>query len=171
MSKVKGYEHAYCIFCRSGSESRLAERIMQRFENVRAIVGMREKHLISNGQKEIDRRVLLPGYLFLFAKEVIDPKQFRQINDLYKVLATDTEILELKGSDREFARWLYINDGIIGISRLQFKDGKLKSIEGPMKYFAKKIIKIDKHTSSAKVRMDFQGRQTDIWLAFEFVDN
>ena len=63
MSKVKDYEHAYCIFCRSGSESRLAERIMQRFENVRAIVGMREKHLISNGQKEIDRRVLLPGYL------------------------------------------------------------------------------------------------------------
>ena len=54
MSKVMDYEHTYCIFCRSGSESRLAERIMQRFEDVRAIVGMREKHRISNGQKEID---------------------------------------------------------------------------------------------------------------------
>lgn len=164
------YENAYCVFCRSGAENRLAQEIEQRFNDVKAIVAVAEKHRLRNGQEEIDRQILLPGY-FLYANERIDTKLYNRLSNLYKVLATDDKIVELQGSDKAFAHWLYIHNGIIGISKLRFENGILKSIKGPMEYFAKKILKIDKHTCNAMVRMDFQGRQTDKWPAFEFADD
>lgn len=164
------YENAYCVFCRSGAENRLAQEIEQRFNDVKAIVAMIEKHRLRKGQEEIDRQIFLPGYLFLYANERIDTKLYNRLSNLYKVLATDDRIVELQGSDKAFARWLYIHNGIIGISKLRFENGILRSIKGPMEYFAKEILRIDKHTRNAMVRMDFQGKQTDMWLAFEFED-
>ncbi len=37
----------------------------------------------------------------------------------------------------------------------------------PHENFAKKLVKLDKHTKNALVRMDFLGTVRDMWLAFE----
>lgn len=61
---------AYCLFCRTGREARLGQKIEQRLDGVKALAAVQEKHKYINGQYEIDRRVFLPGYLFYMLMEI-----------------------------------------------------------------------------------------------------
>ena len=167
--KTEG-KHIYCVFCRTGAEARLGNEIEERFERVRALVAVQEKHRTKQGTYEIERRVFLPGYLFLYTEEPLDLEHIRRMEDVYRVLGDADGMIELRGSDRAFARWLWENQGIIGISKLRIADGKLKIVSGPMQYFVESIVKLDKHTKNALVRMNFAGKTNEIWLAFEFAE-
>lgn len=170
MGKFDDYQHIYCLFCRTGAEYRICEEIHRRFPNVYPLATTQEKHKIVNKQYEIDRRVFLPGYLFLYAKEAIDFDVLLRMDDIYRMLGNQDHSYELQGSDRAFAEWLLKNDGLIGISRITTQNNKIKILSGPMKYFTSKMIKLDKHTKNALVRMDFLGTTKDMWLAFRFED-
>lgn len=166
----KGFQYAYCIFCRTGVESRLCDEIRKRFGEVYTLAAVQEKHKIINKRYEIDRRAFLPGYLFLYTKDRIDFEALLRMENIYRILGDEASAHELQGSDRSFAEWLYRNDGLIGISRIQTNNGKIRILSGPMKYFAKQLLRLDKHTKNALVRMDFLGTTRDMWLAFEFDD-
>jgi len=170
MEKRQGYRYAYCLFCKTGAENRLIEEIGKRMEEIRVLAGVQEKHKFSRGSYEIDRRAFLPGYLFVYAKEPVDFEKLLRMDDIYRILGDDAQAHELQGSDRAFADWFLRNDGRIGISRIRIEGGKVQAISGPMQYFAKKLLKIDKHTKNALVRMDFLGTEREMWLAFEFED-
>ena len=89
---------------------------------------------------------------------------------IYIVLGDEETAHELQDSDRSFAEWLLRNNGLIGISRITNRNNKIMIKSGPMKYFAKKLVKLDKHTKNALVKMEFLGTVRDMWLAFEFDD-
>lgn len=170
MGKSDFCRHMYCVFCKTGAEYRLREEIGRRFPNMHPLVATQEKHRIIDGHEEIDRRVFLPGYLFLYAEETIDFDMLLSLDDIYRILGNEAVAYELQGSDRAFAEWLLVNDGMIGMSVLRNKEGKITILSGPMKYFAKSIARIDKHTRNARVRMDFMGTVREMWLAFRFED-
>ena len=170
MGKISGFQHIYCLFCRTGAEYRICEDIRKKFPDLYPLAAMQEKHKIVNKHDEIDRRVFLPGYLFLYTKEPFDFETMLRMDDIYKILGEESSAHELQSSDRAFAEWLLRNNGLIGISRIMNQNNKITVKSGPMKYFAKKIVKLDKHTKNALVRMDFLGTARDIWLAFEFDD-
>ena len=92
------------------------------------------------------------------------------MDDVFRILGEEENVYELQGGDRAFAQWLEQNGGVIGISRIRIANNKLLILSGPMKYFAKKLIRLDKHTRNALVRLDFLGTVREIWLAFEFDD-
>ena len=171
MQKSMVFQHIYCLFCRSGSERQLARELEIRFPRISAIAAMQEKHKYINGRYEIDRRSFLPGYLFLYTNEEIDVLSIHRMDKAYKVLGDGHEIAELRGRDRVFAEWIWKNGGEIGISRLRIKEDGFEVVSGPLQHFLKEIVKIDKHTRNALVRMDFLEEQREIWLAFEFEDD
>lgn len=164
-----GYNHVYCLFCKTGSEEQAAIAI-EKQQKVRALVAIQEKHKRINKKNGVDRRVFLPGYLFLYTNEELCSGVTQKLGNVYRILGYGDEIAELSGYDRAFAEWLYINDGIVGISRIRVRDGNLSVSSGPMRFFLNKIIKIDKHTKNALARMSFQNRAVDFWLAFDFDD-
>lgn len=171
MSKKKQLQHAYCLFCRTGAEDRLKDEIEKRFGFIHALSAVQEKHKIIDKRYEIDRRNFLPGYLFLYSEEELDFEMLLRIEDIYKILGDKTNAHELQGSDKAFAQWLWENEGLIGISRIRIREDKLQILSGPMQHFSRKILKLDKHTKNARIRMDFLGKASDIWLAFEFEDD
>lgn len=171
MSKMDAFPHVYCLFCRTGVEKAICEEIRKRFSGVHPLAATQEKHRIVNGHDEIDRRIFLPGYLFLYADEPIAFDVLLRMEDIYRILGDEGNAHELLGSDRSFAEWLLRNDGLIGISRISNRNGRIAIQSGPMKYFAKKLVKLDKHTKNALVRMDFLGAVREMWLAFEFEDD
>lgn len=170
MPETVAGRRAYCAFCRTGAESRLGMEIEGRFERVRALAAVQEKHRVKQGTYGVDRRVFLPGYLFIYAEEPLDIDRIRRLEDVYRVLDDGDGVVELRGSDLAFARWLWDNGGVIGISRLRFAPDGCEILSGPMRTFARRIVRLDKHTKNALVRMDFLGKTTEIWLAFEFAD-
>ena len=170
MGKISDFQHIYCLFCRTGVECRICEDIRKKFPNVYPLAATQEKHRIVNRHDEIDRRVFLPGYLFLYSKEEIDFDSLLRMDDIYRVLGDEDTAHELQDGDRSFAEWLLRNNGLIGISRITNRNNKITIKSGPMKYFAKKLLKLDKHTKNALVKMDFLGTTRDMWLAFEFDD-
>ena len=163
------YNHMYCLFCKTGSEKQAAAEI-EKEQNVRALVAIQEKHKRIGKKYEIDRRIFLPGYLFLYTNEKLSFDTIQKINNVYRILGAQNEICELNGYDRSFAEWLYLNDGIVGISRIRVSNGILSVSSGPMRFFLKKIVRIDKHTKNALTRISFQNREVDLWLAFDFDD-
>lgn len=161
---------AYCVFCRTGAEAQLGSEIEARCERVRALVATQEKHRTRQGTREVDRRTFLPGYLFLYSEEPLDVERIQGMDDVYRVLGDIDGAIELRGSDLAFARWLWDNEGIIGISRVRFAGDGYEILSGPMRTFAEGIVRLDKHTKNALVRMDFMGRTSEMWLAFDFAD-
>lgn len=170
MGKISGFQHVYCLFCRTGAEHRICERIRKIFLDIYPLAAIQEKHKIVNKHNEIDRRVFLPGYLFLYSKEKVDVDSLLRMDDIYRILGAEKLAYELQNSDRLFAEWLLKNNGLIGVSRITNRNNRITIHSGPMKYFAEKIVKLDKHTKNALVRMDFLGVTRDMWLAFEFDD-
>ena len=163
------YNHMYCLFCKTGSEKQVAAEI-EKQQDIRALVAIQEKHKRIGKKYEIDRRVFLPGYLFLYTNEELRFDTIRKISNVYRILGDRNEICELNGYDRSFAEWLYLNDGIVGISRIRVSNGNLSVRSGPMRFFLSKIVKIDKHTKNALARISLQNREIDLWLAFDFDD-
>lgn len=163
------YNHVYCLFCKTGSEEQVAAEI-EKQQKVRALVALQEKHKKLSKKYEIDRRIFLPGYLFLYTNEEIRFDIIQKISNVYRILGDRNEICELSGYDRSFAEWLYLNDGIVGISRIRVSNGNLSVSSGPMRYFLNKIIRIDKHTKNALARIHLYDRVIDLWLAFDFDD-
>lgn len=170
MGKMPDYRYTYCLFCRTGIEKKLCDEICRKLEGVYPLIAVQEKHRVINKRYEIDRRILLPGYLFLYSNETIDFTALLKVDHIYRILGDETSAHELQGSDRAFAEWLFRNDGLIGISKIQIRDGKIFIRSGPMKYFRKETIRIDKHTKNALIKMDFLGTTREMWLAFEFDD-
>lgn len=170
MGEMNAFPHIYCLFCRTGAEYAICAEICRRFPGVYPLAATQEKHRIVNGHEEIDRRVFLPGYLFLYSVESMTFDALLRMDDVYRILGDEENAHELQGSDRAFAEWLLKNDGVIGISRIANRNGRISIQSGPMKHFAKKLIKLDKHTRNALVRMEFLGTTREVWLAFEFED-
>lgn len=170
MAETDAFPHVYCLFCRTGAEQAICGEIRKRYPGVYPLTAMQEKHRIVNGHEEMERRVFLPGYLFLYAREALAFDSLRRMDDIYKILGDEGNAHELQGSDRSFAAWLLQNDGLIGVSRIVNRNGRITIRSGPMRYFAKGIVKLDKHTKNALARMEFLGTVREMWLAFEFED-
>lgn len=170
MEKSRRYRHMYCIFCRTGAEEQLRDELMKRYDGMKAIAAIQEKHRIIDRRCEIERKIFLPGYLFLYSEEPLAFEELLRNEDIFRILGSEETAHELQEGDKAFAEWLLKNDGVIGMSRIRMRDGRIHAMTGPMQYFARQVIRMNKHTRNALVRMDFYGTEREIWLAFEFDD-
>ncbi|NLO22253.1 MAG: hypothetical protein GX119_09705, partial [Syntrophomonadaceae bacterium] len=108
--------YSYCIFCKTGSEKHIAELINKKDKRIQAIAPTRVLQEKRQGRWEQREQILLPGYVLLYAEEVIQIELRAEIPNLYKILNYESGLRELQGMDYEYSMWIYRHHGNITAS-------------------------------------------------------
>lgn len=167
-----GQELCYgCLFCKTGAEARLAETLMQRDAEVRAIVPMKKRVRRSGGKATDELVVLFPGYLFFAAYGDFKAYTLARNDDAYRLLLTDKDDWRLMGRDRELVKSFFDNGGIIDLSKAYYEGGRIRIIDGFLKDYEGQIIRVNRRNRTAQIKLDISGSATTLWLGFELIND
>ena len=161
-------EHSYCVFCRTGTESETAELIGNDKECVVIIPKIEREECHSGVWKRITKN-MLPGYIFIFSDDALELSDIRRRGGVIKLLRYDEEDYDLRGDDRNFAEWIYKNEGVIGVSTAVKEGTKIKVTGGPLLDYAGSIIEVKRQKRIAKVRITLGEITRDVWVSFEWL--
>lgn len=157
-----------CVFCKTGSENALAEQLCDA-EGVLTAFSVRQvQHKSEGGQRTDVQKVMLPGYVFIMAEPDFDMYQVRKNDYVLRVL-TYGEHWALQGNDLAFAKWMHQHGGVLGVSKAFRVGQKVVIASGPLKELEGVIQKVDRHNRNGLVTITFCGRETKVWLAFEYI--
>lgn len=163
---------SYCLFCKSGSESSVANTINSLHKDLLAIAPQRVVQERRNDKWEQRNLALLPGYVFLFvAREQSGKYRHVKVTDMYKFLQYEGGIKELEHEDHTYAMWIHKNHGKISPSKVLTDGDAIRVIDGPLLECQGKIIRLDKHKRRALVEFDFDGQKRLISLSADCVVN
>lgn len=160
---------SYCLYCKSGSEQTVADRLNALGSDLVAIAPRRIVQEKRKNQWERRDLALLPGYVFLFCEDEATLPFRLKVTDMYRLLQYETGLKELLHEDREYALWIYRNHGNIAPSRILADGDTIKVVEGPLMESSGKIVRIDRHKRRALVEFDFDGQKRTISLAAECI--
>lgn len=159
----------YCIFCKSGSEDMVAEKIAALCPGLEAIIPVRTLQEKKKGLWVSTRQHLIPGYIFLYDKQNTSLQRVTQLLDVYKLLDYQAGTRELIDNDYNYAMWIYRHCGNIETSRIVLEGSRVKVIDGPLIDVVGTIVRIDRHKRRAWVEFDFYGRKHVVSLSIEEV--
>jgi transcriptional antiterminator NusG len=157
--------YAYCIFCMTGQEHNIANILNKQYLNIEALVPVRVLQEKRGGKWESRKRVMIPGYIFVFSEEKVSFSRIQAHSGFYKVLRYPNGERELVGFDYEYAMWLYNCDGKLETSTVLTEGAKVKVIDGPLASGIGKIIKLDRHKRRAMVEFQFHGNTQKVSLS------
>ena len=164
------YKKAYCLFCRSGYEEKVAHAINRHHKDMLALPIFQEKHRSKNGVRRIVKQVMLPGYVFIYANKKVfmeellcDSKAIRPLKD------TDGKC-ELFGENLKYAQWVLRYNGIISCSKAIRLGSRVRIVDGPLKDYKGQVREISKKNRNGRIEVVFMNRALDIWLPFEWVE-
>lgn len=158
-----------CIFCLTGAEDAVAGQLRLLAEVSEAFVVKKVQHKSEDGVKSHTERVMLPGYVFFRADESADGYRILRSIDSAIRLLTYGSHWALRGDDLTFAKWVFGHDGTLGLSKAYMAGDRVVIESGPLKELEGVIQKVDRHNRNGLVRIEFAGRQINVWLAFELV--
>lgn len=162
------YHYAYCLFCMSGQEKRVAELINKKAENIYACAIERERYVKHKGKREIVRDIMFPGYVLVYAAQRIEFwKQY--YSGVYGFLKNIDGHTELMGNDLVFAERILENHGVLRISKAYREGTQVHIIEGPLLGCGGVITRMDVRSRCAQVLLNFAGRETKCWLSFDII--
>ena len=113
---------------------------------------------------------LMPGYIFLFSNERMNPGRLRKLDGILSVLKYDDGAYALTEKDEKLARWLLKYDGTIGLSKAIREGDHIQIVQGPLKDNIGSITRVDKHRKRAKIELQFNEVVWPVWMDFEFVE-
>ena len=158
-----------CLFCVTGKEQSVAERVQAACPDVRAITMRKIKYRTCRKVKQTEEAIVLPGYVFFKAPSYIEPVLIFPRLNVIRALSMEGD-WRLRGADEEFARWLFRYDGLLSLSQA-YRDGdRIRIISGPLKDMEGRIRRVDKRGMSGQVLLSFNGREIPTWLSFELID-
>lgn len=159
-----------CVFCRSGSEEQLAREIEERYPFLDALCAMKVRYRHVNGKPVEEKVVLFPGYLFLRLERNQNPFQLSRGGSIYRILKSQDDNWKLTGSDRAFAEELFENGGVFGISQAFYENDRIQIVNGPLKAYNGRILRVNHRKRTAQVVMSVQGLEMNVWLGFELIE-
>lgn len=169
MESLEDKLKVYCIFCKSGSEDILAEKIAKVSPQIEALIPVRTLQQKKNGIWVSTQQHLIPGYIFLYVGEDISFRDIKQLLDVYKVLDYGAESKELVDADYQYAMWIYRHCGNIELSKVVFEGSTVKVVDGPLIEEIGNIVRIDRHKRRAWVEFNFCGKKHTVSLSIEDV--
>jgi len=167
--------NSYCLYCRTGAEDKIVRVLHKRLteelhEQAEILFPSRIMNQRKRGTWSRVKQPLLPGYVFIYLSEEIPFPTYllREAGDAYKILKNLDNSLPLKGSDEEYAMWVYRHHGLIRPSRVKFEQGRLvKVIDGPLLDLSGKITKVDRHHKRVYVSFMFGGKKQIINMSID----
>lgn len=160
-----------CLFCITGKEKGVAERIQTSCPDVRATTMRQLKYRTCKKAKTREEEILFPGYVFFEAPSDMKPSIEFPTQNVIRILLLDREIWQLQGEDERFVKWLFQYNGLLGFSQAYKEGDQIRIISGPLKDMEGKIKRVDKRGMSGQVILSFQGRYISVWLGFEMITN
>ena len=166
-------DRAYgCLFCTTGKERFVAQRVEQVCPGIRAVAAILEKHKSVQGKKFRVEEILLPGYVIFEAPPDTAPGACLPREHVLRLLADEQGVWQLGGSDEAFARWLFSYGGVLRFSKARREDGGwVQLLSGPLKDMEMQIVRFDRRGRSGQVRLVFNGHEQLTWLGFELIED
>lgn len=151
----------YLLKCPEGSESDYAERCRElvSWDGLQEIVCFQYQRMIRyGGNWHLERRMLLPGYIFLSGIGTISWKE----SDAKSVFLSPSEY----PYPREMCQW----GNLIGMSGGIIKNGILTVTSGPLKGREKLIRRIDRHKRTAEIEIPFADGKKQVTVGLEIYE-
>jgi transcriptional antiterminator NusG len=157
----------YAAFVETGKEDNVKERLEYRFQNrLRFYVPKRRLRERKDGQWYNALRFLFPGYVLINGQITVDDYyKFKNIPELWRLIANDSELLSIPEREISLISKLMDDGGIIGPSSLCEEGGQVRVVDGPLTGMEGQIMKIDRRKGRAKIKMAFLGEERFIELA------
>ena len=158
-----------CLFCMTGKEQSVVERIQTSCPDVRATTMRQLKYRTCKKVKTQEEEIMFPGYVFFEAPSSMKPSIEFPTQNVIRVLSMDSGIWQLQGEDERFVRWIFQYDGLLGFSKAYKEGDRIQIISGPLKDMEGKIKRVDKRGMSGQVILAFNGKDISVWLGFELI--
>ena len=149
----------YLLKCPEGNEEDYMEkcRKLDRENGLTEIVCFRYQRLMRyGGGWHMERRMLLPGFIFLYGKEEGALKNTGRREKFF-----------LYPCESPYVKVLCSHDNLIHMSRGIIRNGTTVVTEGPLKGRENLIRKIDRHKRTAKLGVPFGGKTVEITVGLE----
>ena len=165
------YQYVRCLFCKTGKEEMVVRAVEEKNWG-HALFPKRAKRVRVNGQWQQVLTPLLPGYVFVyFSADSVLYEAFSDLQYVIRVLRydADEEADVLLGRDREFADWIWRQNGEIGIMKAVQVGDKVEIIDTAFQKLRGTITKMDKRRKTVRVELNTEGAIKGIWLAYDIV--
>ena len=161
----------YCLFCATVKCELIASAIRQRFDLNAYSPRIVQRKWIKGACFE-EEKPYLPGYVFVCSEEPIENFiEIRRMEGVLRCLGQRDEGYRLQGSDLQFARMLYENDGVIGIMKTYREGDRVKLAKHMLGGFNARIIKLDPRKGRAQLQYDFDGTSYKVWVGYDMIDD
>lgn len=165
----------YVIQVTTGKEEamkKLVEREMDPGSDERCFYIKRERIWRRDGQCIPHVETMFPGYLFVITGQ---PKELywrlKSIPQFTKLLRTENEVfLAVEPDEQEFLENLLNGDpeDIVRLSKVRLdKNGEIKSAEGPLKHYIKKIVKKKLRLRYVMIDVVLFGKERTVLVGIE----
>lgn len=165
----------YVIQVTTGKEEAmkmLVEREMDSGSDERCFYIKRERIWRRDGQCILHVETMFPGYLFVITSQ---PKELywrlKSIPQFTKLLRTENEeFLAVEPDEQEFLENLLNNDheDIVRLSKVRLdKNGEIKSAEGPLKHYIKRIVKKKLRLRYVMINVALFGKERTVLVGIE----
>ena len=165
----------YVIQVTTGKEEAmkmLIEREMDSGSDERCFYIKRERIWRRDGQCILHVETMFPGYLFVITNQ---PKELywrlKSIPQFTKLLRTENEVfLAVEPDEQEFLENLLNGDSedIVRLSKVRLdKNGEIKSAEGPLKHYIKKIVKKKLRLRYVMIDVVLFGKERTVLVGIE----
>ena len=158
-----------CVFCVTGREESVAVSLEAQNHDLRASPVSQVKYKSFHGIKSTEQKIIMPGYVY-FQTKSHKPPDLRYVEDSIRLLCPSEKNWALWGMDEWFAKWLFENHGVIGMSKARINaENRVEAVIGPLKILEDYIRRVDKRGHGAQVALPFYDREVLIWLPYELV--
>ena len=163
---------AYCIQCETGQEARVVSLLTTNYPELTILCARQEKHQSRQGVKRLVQVNMLPGYVFLYATEDVPVRSILSHHSIFRFLSYGTAgDYALRDGDRDFADWIYRNDGLLSCSQAVQVGTEVRIVSGPLRDSLGTIEKVDRHNRNICLSIPFDGIRRLVWMPFEWTDS
>ena len=160
----------YCLFCKTGREQEIVRALALR--DIACMIAYSSRIVVRNGKEIVEKRRLLPGYVFLETEQRLSPGvAFLQSNpDCLRLLGYEYGEYALRGSDLAFYQWLKKRGGMVEISRVYREGDLIRVLDGPLKAFEGRIVAVNKKRKCVAISLGENSLMNKIWCSIEYIE-
>ena len=169
MTDVLELDNWYAMFCKTGDEENVKERLEYKLEDrFKILVPKRNLRERKGGRWRFITRTLFPGYVLVHGD--IDNHSyygFKRVPGLFRMIRSGMDFSRIEPCEMEVLGRLMCNDEVIGFSQLLVEGKKITVVDGPLLSLEGYIESINHRKGRARVRLNFLGEPRSVELGVE----
>ncbi len=164
----------YVLKCPEGSETDYTEKYRKLAvpdgDGLQEVICFEYQRMMRYGGRwHLERRKLLPGWIFLAGAKDMEARDMASGRDEADDCRADTAV-SLIPCERPFVKALCREDNLIGMSRGVIREGKPVITSGPLKGRECLIRRIDRHKRTAEIEIPLADTSTRVTVGLEIYE-